>query len=117
MENTYCDLKLSGNGWNSMANHAIVTHQDDMTKVDLPHFVVNVSADITLCCFDVNAHVSAVSKEAVVFSHEQGSGSKNASAILDMILLDHLVRCKGEAIKVVVSDNASVGRNWLTTIW
>lgn len=116
VENSYRRLNLSGNGWNSMPNHAIVTHHDDMTKVDLPHFVVNASADITHWRFDVNAHVSAVTKESVIFSHEQGTGAKNASAIIEMILLDHIVRCKGESIKVIVSDNAAVGKNWLTTI-
>lgn len=116
VENSYRKLNRSGNGWNSMPDHAVITHQDDMTKVDLPHFVVNVTADITRWRFDVDAHVSSVTKEAIIFSHEQGTGSKNASAIIEMIILDHLVRCQGESIKVVVSDNASVGKNWLTTV-
>lgn len=109
VENRYRELRVTGSEWNSMYNHAMITHQDDMTKVDLPHFMVNVSADITRWRFDVNAHVNAVTKEAIIFSHEQGTGSKNASAIMEMILIDHLVRCKGEAIKVIVSDKASVG--------
>lgn len=33
-----------------------------------------------------------------------------------MILLDHIIRCRGEGIKVLVSDNAAVGKNWLTTV-
>lgn len=94
-ENNYRHMNHLGNGWNSLADHAVITHQNDMTKVDLPHFMVNASADITRWRFDVNAHVSSVTKEAVVFSHEQGTGSKNASAIVEMILLDHLVRCRG----------------------
>lgn len=114
--NSYRRLKICGDGWTSLQNHASVTHQDDMTKVDLPHFVVNASADITRWRFDVNAHVNAVTKDAVVFSHEQVTGSKNASAIIEMILIDHLVRCKDESIKIFVSDNASFGKNWLSRI-
>lgn len=51
-----------------------------------------------------------------MFSHEQGSGAKNASATVEEIILDHIVRCKGESVKVIISGNASVGKNWLTTI-
>lgn len=116
IENIYRELKVTGKTFHGLRNHAVITHQDDMSKVDLPHIVVNSSADITRWRFNVNAHVSSVTKEAVVFSHEQGTGPKNASAILEMILLDHLVRCKGESIKIVVSYNAAVGRNWLSTI-
>lgn len=35
---------------------------------------------------------------------------------MEWILLGHILRCRGEGIKIVVSDNASVGKNWLTTI-
>lgn len=107
--------RLAG-GWNSLSDHAIITHQDDMTKVDLPHFVTHVSGELARWRFDINAHVSSVNDDCVIFSREQGTGSKNSSAIAEMIILDHLVRCRGEAIKVVVSDKASVGKNWLTTI-
>ena len=112
-------LKTSGIepfGWCQRRNFALVTHQDDMTKVDLPHIVVDASADITRWRFDVNAHVNAVTGDCVVFSHEQGAGSKNASSIIETVLLDHIVTCAGENIKVVVSDNASVGKNWLSTV-
>ena len=115
-ENSYRRLNVCGDGWTSLQNYAVVTHQDDMTKVDLPHFLVNASADITRWRFDMNALVSAVTKYAVIFSHEQGTGSKNASAIIEMILIDHLVRRKGESIRIIVSDNASVGKNWLSSI-
>ena len=64
--------------------------------------------------YDSNAHVNAVTEESNVFSHEQVSGPKNASSIMELIILDHLLSCKGEGVKVVVSDNASVGKNWLT---
>lgn len=108
LENKFRAMNRPGGDWNSMPDHAMITHQDDMTKVDLPHFVISVSGDITRWRFDVNAHVSPITREAVIFSHEQGTGSKNSSSIIEMILLDHLVRSKGEAIKIVVSDNASV---------
>ena len=102
--------------WNQHYEHAIITHQDDMTKVDLPYFVQSASADITRWRFDVNAHVSSVNGDGIVFSHEQGSGSKNASCIIEEIILDHVLRSRGEGIKVIVSDNASVGKNWLSTV-
>lgn len=55
--------------WNLYPDRAMITHQDDMSKVDLPHFVVSASSDITRWRFDVNAHVSSVTNDAVVFSH------------------------------------------------
>lgn len=70
---------------NSLPNRAIITHRDDMAKVDLPHFVLNASAHITRWRFDVHAHASAVFKETMIFSHEQGTWPKNSSAIIEMI--------------------------------
>lgn len=102
--------------WNLFADRACITHQDDMSKLDLPHFVVSASSDITRWRFDVNAHCSSVTNDAIVLSHEQGTGSKNASAIVEEIILSHLLSCRGESIKVIVSDNASVGKNWMTTV-
>lgn len=102
--------------WNRLPSHAIITHQDDMTKVDLPYFIESASADITRWRFDANAHVSAVNDDAVVFSHEQGTGSKNSSCVAEEIILDHIIRCRGEAIMIVTSDNAAVGRNWLCSV-
>lgn len=102
--------------WLQCPDRAILTHRDDMTKVDLPCFIVNASADITRWRFDVNAHVVAITDESISFSHEQGTGPKNGSSVLELILLDHLLRCKGEAIKVIVSDYTSVGKNWLNVV-
>lgn len=87
-----------------------------MTKVDIRKFPVSVTSDITRWRYDVNAHCSSVTGESIVFSHEQGPGSKTASSIIEMIFLDHILRCKGKMIKIEVSDNAPVGKNWMTTI-
>lgn len=87
-----------------------------MSKVDLPSIVMEASFDITRWRFDLNAHVSAVTDHALVLSHEQGCGVKSSSVIMEMILLEHIVNCRGERIKMVVSDCASVGRSWLTTV-
>lgn len=79
VERSFHQLKVyerPSQGWNTLLGHACITHQDDMTKVDLPYFVESASADITRWRFDVNAHVSAVTNDAVVFSHDQGAGSK-----------------------------------------
>lgn len=103
-------------GWNSFHDHACITHQDDVSKVDLPYFVESASADITRWQFDVSAHASAVTNGAAVFSHEQGPGPKNVSAIIEEILLEHIISCRGEGIKIIVSDNASVRKNWLCTV-
>lgn len=103
-------------GWIERSDHAIITHQDDMSKVDLPHSIVSASSDSTRWRYDINAHVSAVAADSIVFSHEQGAGPKNASSIIEVILLDHIMRCRAEGIKVIVSDNAAVVKNWLTTV-
>lgn len=80
--------------WNSYPDRACITHQDDMSRLDLPHFVMSASSDITRWRFDVNAHVSSVTNDAIVLSHEQVTGAKNASAIIEEILLNHLLRCR-----------------------
>ena len=54
--------------------------------------------------------------DCTIFSHEQCIGPKNASAIVEEILIDHCIRCVGESVNTVVSDNASVRKNWLTTV-
>lgn len=117
VENAYVEMEgEAAVDWCTRHDHAVITHQDDMTKVDLPSFIINASSDITRWRYDVNAHVSAVTGECIVFSHEQGGGAKTGSSIMEVILLDHILRCRGEGIKVIVSDNASVGKNWLTTV-
>lgn len=102
--------------WRQRHYHAVLTHQDDMTKIDLPSFIISASSDITRWRYDVNAHLSAITNETIVFSHEQGVGAKTGSSEMELVLLDHILRCRGESIKIIVSDNASVGKNWLTTI-
>ena len=92
--------------WRQRPNHALLTHQDDMTKVDLPHFVTEASGDITRWRYDINAHVNAINGNCVVLLHEQGPGSKNATAIAEGIILDHILTYAGEGIKIIVSDNA-----------
>lgn len=72
--------------WNFYADRACITHQDDMSKVDLPHFVLSASSDITRWRFGGNAHVSSITNDAIVLSQEQGSGAKNSSAIVEEIL-------------------------------
>ena len=102
--------------WNSFPNRACITHQDDMSKLYLAHFVLLASFDITRWRFDAKAHVSSINNNAVVLSHEQGTGPRIASAFIEEILLDHLLRCRGESVKVIFSKNASVGKNWMTEI-
>lgn len=102
--------------WCMFPDRGCITHQDDMSKIDLPHFVVSASSDITRWRFGVNAHVSAVTNNGSILSYEQGNGQKNASAIIEEIIVNHLLQCRGENIKVIVSDHAAVGKNWLTTI-
>ena len=102
--------------WCSRFGMGMITHQDDMSKVDLPSTIVDASCDITRFRFNVNAHVNLTTKDSVVFSHEQGSGPRNGSSVMETILLQHLLQCKGEEIKIVVSDCASVGRNWCMSV-
>lgn len=41
----------------------------------------------------------------------------NKSAkIMEGVVIDHILRCRGDAIKIVVNDNASVAKRWLTTV-
>lgn len=44
-----------------------------MSKEDLPSFIVEASCDISRWRFDVNAHVSTINDNSIVFSHEQGA--------------------------------------------
>lgn len=87
-----------------------ITHQDDSTKVNLPHATVDSSADITLWRCGVNSNVNAISGASNVFSYDQGRGPKNSSAIVETIVLEHVLNCQVEGIKILVSDNASVGK-------
>lgn len=36
--------------------------------------------------------------------------------MIESILIDHVLRCKGENIKIIVADNASVGKSLVTCI-
>ena len=86
-----------------------------MTKVKLPHITVSASAYITRWSFDVNSLLNAITGDCQVFSHDRGTGLKTASTIFEEVLLDHIPSFRGESIKIGVSDNAAVGRNWVTT--
>lgn len=88
----YQKLGGLGGGWNKCVDHATITHQDDMTEVDLPHFVVTTTGDITQWRFGVNAHVISVTDDCTIFSTEQGAGAKNTSSIIEQIILDHILR-------------------------
>lgn len=114
VENSYRQLGRNAPfEWRGRHDHAIFTQQDDMKKVDLPCFVRTAPSDITMWRHDVNAHVNAINDESMMFSHDQVGGFKNASSIME-VLLDHVLRCKREGIKVVASDNPRVGRTWIT---
>lgn len=84
-ENLYRELESGGSriqkGWRQRLDHAIIIHQDDMSKVYLPSFVVTASSDITRRRYDLKAHVNAVREETFAFSHEQGGGAKNGFSI------------------------------------
>lgn len=51
-----------------------------------------------------------------MFPHEQGTGPKNASAVIELILLDHILGCKGEGMKIAVLANTSVGEKWFNVL-
>lgn len=98
MENSYRRNDKDGDvpfAWCDRKDHAIVTHQDDMTKVDLPSFSVSASSDITRFRFDVSGHVNAITEECHVYSHELGCVAKSGGLIMETILLDHVLRCRG----------------------
>lgn len=109
-------IRSHDSNWNVLKNHAILIHQDAMTKVDLPHFLTEASCDITRFRFDITAFVNAITGDTTVFSHEQGSGPKNSSSIIEEILLHFGLRSRGEEIYIIVSDNASVGKNWAVAV-
>ena len=77
VENSYRQNQVPGCEWNCFSDSACITHLDDMTKVDLPHFSISASSDITLFRFDVDAHVSSFTGITVIFSHEQSTGAKS----------------------------------------
>lgn len=102
--------------WWSKVGKAMVTDEDAMTKFYLPTFVVEVSFTLTRFRYDVTTHLNLVTDEANVFTHELGMVPKGSAEIIEDMLLDHIIRCCGVATKVVISDNASVGKFWITTV-
>ena len=79
--------------WRQLFMRALLTHQDEMKKVDLPHAVVESSFDLSRWRYNVNAQVNAAAGNAKFFSLEQGSGAKFASYVNEAINLDHIVTC------------------------
>lgn len=51
-----------------------------------------------------------------MLSHEQGSIQMCRSEVIESILFDHVLRSRVEDLKIVVADNASVGKSWATCI-
>lgn len=102
--------------WRSRKNIGISVHQDDATRVNVPHFSVQSQADLTAFHQDVNGNVSTVTNGAIVFTHDQGGGSKNGSSIVETIILNHLLTCQGEDMLFVFFDCANAGRNYVTSV-
>lgn len=94
--------------WFSLHNQGMVTDHEAMSKVDLPYLVVEASMNMSRYRYDITAHVDNVTDNVNVFSNEQGQPPKGRSYIIESILVDHVLRCTGEDIKIVVADNASV---------
>ncbi len=119
-ENSYSKLEMHNHApfpWRERKSHALTTHSDESTKFDLPSIIVEATSDISRFRFDSNANCNPITENAVVLSHEQGSGKeRTASTIIQTILIDHLLTCRGESLKIIVADCASVGRCWLTTV-
>lgn len=88
-----------------------MSHQDDMNKPNVPSFVKDPLSELARYRPDVTAHVSAISGNFIVMSHEVGSGQKNSASIFESVLLNHILTCRGEALKMVWSDCAPMGRS------
>ena len=124
-ENQYrADVLSSGNTrmvacpkWNLLPpRNGLLTHADDMSAINIPHFVLNSVSELTRFAYSVNAHVSPITGNATVFSVEQGEGPHDSSSVFEKVLLDHFLTCRGERIKVVWSDCASVGRSYASCV-
>lgn len=100
----------------SRTSSALLTHQDDYTKINLPRIAVDYSAGITRWIYGVNSHVNNISGSNTIFSYEKGFEPKNASSIVETINIEHVLRFQGEGIKIIVSDNAMVWKNWMVTV-
>lgn len=59
-------------------------------------------------------HENTVTNKYIVISHELGAPPKNIVEIMECLFMDH--RCRGEAIKIVVNENSSVGKRGLKTV-
>lgn len=81
--------------WCSASDHAIITHQKGMIKVDLPYFTVTASSNIKRFKYDFKGHVNTVKNEAIVFSDELCPPSKTSESIK----IDAMLRCSGETVK------------------
>lgn len=102
--------------WLSRKGRAVFTHQDDMTKPDVPTFHQDSLSSLARYRPDVTAHVSVLSGDATVTTHEYGSGAKNSGSVFEGILLNHIFTCKGEDVMIVWSDCASVGRSFFSLV-
>lgn len=87
-----------------------------MTKPNIPSFVQDSLSELALYSPDVTAHLSAITRDAVVMSHELGTGQKNSGSIFENILIDHLLKCRGETLKIIWSDCAPVGRSFFLCV-
>lgn len=87
--------------WNSASDHVMVTHQDGMAKLYLPFFCATASFKTTRVRFDVTGNGNTVTNEYIVLSHELGAPSKNIADIFESILIDRLLLCRGESIKLI----------------
>lgn len=103
--------------WNSLSQGSgLLTHADDMSAINLSHLVLHSVSELTRLAYSVNAHVSPITSLATVFSTEQGEGPHDSSSIFEKALLDHLLTCRGERIKIVWSDCACVGRSYASCV-
>lgn len=52
--------------------------------------------------YEVTPHLKVVSKEAMVCTHELGSIPKGSGEIVERIVLEHVLRCRGEQQKIIM---------------
>lgn len=100
--------------WKNASDHAIINHQDAMTKVYLPYFCVTATSNITRFSFDVKGHVNTVTNESIVLSNELGSPPNNNGEIMESVIIGHVLRCRGRRstwLSVIMPQSETFG--WL----
>lgn len=84
-----------------------------------PAIILRGGKKLTRYRYYVTENVDLVTEEAIFLSHEQGATKKGRPEVIGSILVDRMLRWRGQEVKVVVAENALVKCFWtqVPTVW